>query len=756
MQATNGLILTALGRQLLMKAQAGASIVFTRIRYGGGAWPDGTNPETMTALVAPAVDLAIQEITVTGDGAAKLTAVLLNSGLEAGFFHTESGIFATDPDLGEILYAVEYLGEAEGGYIRAGGGAYVIEEQVDYFVVVSNAQSVSAVIDNMVVIATKRDISDHDAVADAHDPLVRRLHVAVPQIVNPAAGTIDVAERPVLRCAPFVTHLYGVEHVASQWQLQFAAGDFSVPLLDSGATATALIAYQVPAGVLTPGETYRARVRHQTDHADAGTPWSEWSEPVSFTTMESFVYVEQPRGTLPADGAHQVAETPLLTGSPFAVVGGADTHDDTEVRVVRSGVTIHSSGSIGGVIAYQLPAGVLIPATDYAWQIRYHGAALSWSDWSELAEFRTADAFIVADEGAVWGADADDWAQLNGLTIGAAGLVGALLEALPMAEDGQTATALALDSEDPALVAAGDILLVDTPDGPAIAPAGDVTTVDAEPLLEGHPVISPLGGYPLTASRLLFAYPAIPPGSAAGGLGFWAQSPVNGWLCIARIDSAPGSYWNYTLVAAVAMAHGGSGWEYFALPAIYTIPNDGYPYQIGVWAASEVLNCCADRHSQGMGHHVDGAWPGLASVVGEAVYISPAVAWARQIPQYRHSIDITAHALASAPTAAYLPPAVAIAAGEAGVAATVPDDFAALEWAAVTRVGTGQYQLVSAVHEPAQAYRRVALGLTRGDVAAYSAGRDQESGEGDWVRAQARMVMTPGELTLAQADLWRS
>jgi hypothetical protein len=153
-----GTLLTQKGRNLLSKAQTGATLTFTKIKIGDGTWATGTDPTQLNDLVDPKLSLSIQSIQVVGDGTVRLRFVLTNTGLQQGFFMREIGIYAQDPDLGEILYAVAYAGD-RADYIPSDGTTKV-ENVVDIYTVISNTQNVSAVISDTVVIATKQDVDN--------------------------------------------------------------------------------------------------------------------------------------------------------------------------------------------------------------------------------------------------------------------------------------------------------------------------------------------------------------------------------------------------------------------------------------------------------------------------------------------------------------------------------------------------------------------------------------------------------------------
>jgi len=98
-----GTVLTQRGRNLLAKAQTGAQLTFTKIKLGDGLWDTSTDPTQLNDLVYPKLNLPIQNIRVVGDGTVQLRFVLTNAGLSQGFFMRQIGIYAQDPDLGEIL-----------------------------------------------------------------------------------------------------------------------------------------------------------------------------------------------------------------------------------------------------------------------------------------------------------------------------------------------------------------------------------------------------------------------------------------------------------------------------------------------------------------------------------------------------------------------------------------------------------------------------------------------------------------------------
>ncbi len=168
-----GTTITNKGLNLLAKAVGGALLTFTRLALGDGIWPEPHNPAEMTSLVSERHSLQIQNIEVIGNGTARIRAVFLNSALQSGFFARELGIFAQDPEEGEILYAVSYAGD-QADYLPPSGNI-VIESIIDVLVIVSTADNVTVWINDTVVLATKRDIIDHNESLTAHQNIQNQI-----------------------------------------------------------------------------------------------------------------------------------------------------------------------------------------------------------------------------------------------------------------------------------------------------------------------------------------------------------------------------------------------------------------------------------------------------------------------------------------------------------------------------------------------------------------------------------------------------
>lgn len=99
--------ITSKGLQLITKLTMGAGILeFSSVKVGTGVLPEGEDPVKIADIVSYKMDGMIADFgydNETMDG--YVVMQLTNAGIESGFVMTEIGLYATDPDLGDILYA---------------------------------------------------------------------------------------------------------------------------------------------------------------------------------------------------------------------------------------------------------------------------------------------------------------------------------------------------------------------------------------------------------------------------------------------------------------------------------------------------------------------------------------------------------------------------------------------------------------------------------------------------------------------------
>lgn len=141
----NGTVVTRKGLQLIAKLVASeTALTFTRVAIGTGKVPGGYDPGRMTGLNEYKMDGSIASHSASGDEASVVMQIS-SIGVETGFTITEAGLFATDPDEGEILYA--YLDmSADPQYMYPENNAISKFIELTLVVKIGEVQSVTAVI----------------------------------------------------------------------------------------------------------------------------------------------------------------------------------------------------------------------------------------------------------------------------------------------------------------------------------------------------------------------------------------------------------------------------------------------------------------------------------------------------------------------------------------------------------------------------------------------------------------------------------
>ena len=206
-------ILTKKGQALLAKTPSGEAVPVTRWQLGTGVLAPELAVEDMTALVGPFQYVPISSCTNNGNKATIL-GQFVNTGLSE-FVWEELGLWATDPDEGEILYAV---GEARGNGETIEAGTVKLREFVfGMELSFDNAANVTTVIDTSLIFATKEEL---DSKADQED-------LEGKADLDPETGKVVSSQLPALGAW---RRVFEVE--------QWSGGELRVPKTEHGQTPT--------------------------------------------------------------------------------------------------------------------------------------------------------------------------------------------------------------------------------------------------------------------------------------------------------------------------------------------------------------------------------------------------------------------------------------------------------------------------------------------------------------------------------------
>ena len=188
-----GAILTNKGRSLQAKVEGGlCQLALTKLKTGDGTLAPGQTLEALTDLVSPKQNIGISAIVVDEDqpGVVYVKGILSNAELTTGYLVKELGLFATDPDDGEILYAVTV--DSNPDYLQDNTSATVITEALKLAIAVSNTSDVNPTLDPDGLL-TVEDMDIHNADSDAHDGILQKVSTLLADIVTHLASSAAIS-----------------------------------------------------------------------------------------------------------------------------------------------------------------------------------------------------------------------------------------------------------------------------------------------------------------------------------------------------------------------------------------------------------------------------------------------------------------------------------------------------------------------------------------------------------------------------------
>ena len=143
MAAFPKMTLTNAGQALQTKVLAGETLTFTRIALGDGQL-NGQPIAPLTALISQKATVEVDSVRVVNTSTAQVAGFFSNADISTGFWWRETGVFAQDPDVGEILYGYTNAGDA-GDYIPTVADTR-IEKYIYCSIAVANADTVNITI----------------------------------------------------------------------------------------------------------------------------------------------------------------------------------------------------------------------------------------------------------------------------------------------------------------------------------------------------------------------------------------------------------------------------------------------------------------------------------------------------------------------------------------------------------------------------------------------------------------------------------
>ena len=186
--------MTDIGADLQAKVNAGKTkLTFTKIKVGSGV--NATNPLALTDVISSKWETT--NFVVKQEG--KIVSVdtfITNNGIKEAFRMSEIGLFANDPDKGEILYA--YLTDPEPDRMPAEGGSVVVSQELTIGMVFSNTGNVSLTV-NMGALVTHEQLERHNSDEHAHDNRFNAIIQQVNNMITNVDNSNSLAKAPTLQ-----------------------------------------------------------------------------------------------------------------------------------------------------------------------------------------------------------------------------------------------------------------------------------------------------------------------------------------------------------------------------------------------------------------------------------------------------------------------------------------------------------------------------------------------------------------------------
>lgn len=223
----NGLQLTNKGIALQAKVQAGEELNVTKLKLGSGVLSSSTDIKTLNDLITPEQNLGIGAREAVDDYC-KISSTITNKDLEAGYYVRELGVFAQDPDEGEILYM--YTTDGAPDYLPAGGGSTAISQEFSVMIAVRDTDNVSVVIDDD-TLATMGyvllQIQQHNADAEAHEAAFNAHNNASDAHNDKIASQAEAEAQSKQNNAKFMTPLRVYQAIVAYFTKFLAAAVFT-------------------------------------------------------------------------------------------------------------------------------------------------------------------------------------------------------------------------------------------------------------------------------------------------------------------------------------------------------------------------------------------------------------------------------------------------------------------------------------------------------------------------------------------------
>ena len=327
----SNLAVTKNGSVLFADVQAGAVLIPTRIVLGSGDMPSEKTTETMTAVVAPVKELAINKRKRSPDGRATFGGMYTNSDVTESFYFREQALFCraeyrdtsgnVTKDVDEVLFAYGNAGETA-DYMPAYDTNATVEKQIDIVVWIGNTVTVELTVESGVYMTQ----AQAQAIIDAH-----ATNKSNPHGVTKAQVGLD-----------------NVPNVTPENQVPSFSNDYNAVTETDGVTSFSNIVNGDRLGAIL--QKIRTAIYVLVSHLNAANPHKITLKSIGAAASSHTHEVADINGTLGiangGTGATTAKDAREKLGAAATITGAATTIANTDLTASRALVS-DSNGKVG-------------------------------------------------------------------------------------------------------------------------------------------------------------------------------------------------------------------------------------------------------------------------------------------------------------------------------------------------------------------------------------------------------------------------
>ena len=199
----------------------------------------------------------IRKVNIINQYTARFTAIITNQGLTKDYYLREIGLFAQDPDDGEILYMIGI--DEKPDVIPADGYQMLISQEFNIDVVISNVENIT-VNGKYANLITTEDLNTHNTATDAHANLFKKVLLTEAKTIANTADWNTLTESRTYKIS-------GVTFAADKHQPVGAVGTGELVVLKNGDDTIAQVYYANSAAYDKAGAYHRMCI---------GGAWTDW------------------------------------------------------------------------------------------------------------------------------------------------------------------------------------------------------------------------------------------------------------------------------------------------------------------------------------------------------------------------------------------------------------------------------------------------------------------------------------------------